>query len=154
MTTPIILDNLRRFTSSMILGLVGFIVGGITLGVLTLYAYAIGWMLGAPAGFVWGGIVGWRKPLRDSIIILLCYLTLGIVVSIGVNASSEHSFDSFNRQIILVFLGGPVACWLATIPTRILSFTNRLLLAKVLLSIWTAAATIASYCWIYVWEPS
>ena len=154
MPTDALQTNLRKFISSMLLGLVGFAVGGITAGVVTLYVYGIGWLIGAPIGFVVGGVIGWRKPLRDTVILFLSYMTLLMVVVQEVKLNSALTGESFFVQLLWVFLGGPVAYFLATLPSRMLSFDNRKKLAVMLIVVWGIGLATYFYCWIYVWEPS
>jgi hypothetical protein len=67
---------MRQVVAALLLGCVGFCIGGITAGATTLYLVGLGALIGAPAGLALGGWIGWRTPLRDATIIFACYFVV------------------------------------------------------------------------------
>lgn len=98
--------GLKRFLAVAALGLVGALIGGLTLGLLTFYVYGIGLYLGLPLGFVFGAIAGSRLAPRD---VAITFVTAaGTVTGIGIFGTRAGQ-DSFLTTIQAMAVAAIVA---------------------------------------------
>jgi hypothetical protein len=101
-----------RTAVMLLLGIVGALAGGVTLGVITAYVYFIGAGVGMIAGFVAGGIVAAKLPVRDATI----YAVVGLALpKLGQYTLEPRGYDGLTAACIgiatyLVF--GPLLIWL------------------------------------------
>ncbi len=61
---------IKRLAATLVIAVIGGMIGAVTGGAATFYCYGIGLYLGLPVGFVAGSLLGWRIPPRDAVLVL------------------------------------------------------------------------------------
>lgn len=144
---------MRNALSALLMGIVGSVIGGVTLGLCTFYVYFIGAYLGLPLGFLLGLWYGWKMPLRDAAITFFCYHALCLIVLWQIKISSGNPEDDFWRALSWLCLLGPGGLILPRLPVLGLPFEYRRPMAIVLAVLWTLAAAVWVYWKLWIWEP-
>lgn len=98
--------GLKRVLSAFALGIVGALIGGFTLGLLTFYVYAIGIYLGLPMGFALGAIVGFRTAAKD---VAITFVTATAVLVGTAMYGARSGQDSFLTTLLALAIAAPVA---------------------------------------------
>ena len=146
---------MRAVVSAILLGIVGFWVGGIIGGLCTLGIFFLGSWIGAPVGCAVGAQYGWRCPLRDATIIFVSYFSLFALAcwQCSYPSPSDDSEKYIMKVAVWGLLIGPGGLYIPRLPVRWLSFRHRRVLALVLATLWLLVWSTVFYLWLWVWNP-
>lgn len=97
--------TLRRVAASLLIASVGSAVLGFLSFVGTIFAYGVGVLFGVPVGFVAGGVLGWRMPLRDAVILCVSFWG-GLVSGLALSARliGDRSSEGFGMGALSVLI--------------------------------------------------